>query len=74
VRKIIFIVQLLSDSDVDLGVDLSYIDELLDSNLCYLYRNYEPILSASDMEELKMKVKLKQKRFGFLYGILIVSF
>ncbi len=73
-RKIIFIVQLLSDSDVDLGVDLSYIDELLDSNLCYLYRNYEPILSASDMEELKMKVKLKQKRFGFLYGILIVSF
>lgn len=46
-----------SDSDVDVGVDLSYVDELLDRHLCYLYRNYEPILSASNMKELKMKVK-----------------
>ena len=46
------------DSDSDFEVDLEYIDELLDRDLCDLYkRNCEPILSTSNINGLKMKIK-----------------
>lgn len=47
-----------TDSDVDVGVDLSYIDELLEFNRSYLFFKYKPILLASNVKALRESIKI----------------
>lgn len=38
-------------------MDLEYIDDVLDCNKCYLYYKNKPILSASNIKNLKLEIK-----------------
>lgn len=38
-------------------MDLSYIDEMVDYNLCYLYHKGEPILQASNIKNLEIEIQ-----------------